>query len=175
MKVHGNHVFFQIFMYFSCFHIKSAKRTLPRAATRAISPNHCICKQNHRSRRGAIHPGITKNIKISIFRHFRTFSPKIIKFGEIWWISWSLLKRGCLRGPAPRSLFFLRNIKVSEPPGTGKLVRNGEFSEISWNLVKFHEISWFLQKFHYFCVFYIFLRSGAFRVVLGGLKTLIIL
>ena len=60
----------------------------------------------------------------------------------------NLAKRGPLGGPAPRSLFFLRNIKVSEPPEYGKLVRNCDFHEISWHFMKFHEISWFLRNFH---------------------------
>ena len=46
-------------------------------------------------------------------------------------------------GPGHRSLFFLRNIKVSEPPESRKLVKMGHF-------IKFHEISWTFRKFHDF-------------------------
>ena len=66
------------------------------------------------------------------FSHFSAiFRPKLInfpKFHEFWG---NLAKRGSLGGPAPRSLFFVRNIKVSEPPEYKKFVRNGYFLEIS--------------------------------------------
>ena len=95
-----------------------------------------------------------------------------MKFVEIWWISWFLVKRGCLGGPAPRSLFFLRNIKVSEPPEYEKLVRNGEIREISWNLVKIHETSWFWLQIHEFCVFYIFFAFWSVSGRPGRVKNL---
>ena len=56
---------------------------------------------------------------------------EIEEFHEFWG---NLAKRGSLGGPAPRSLFFLRNIKVSEPPEYKKFVKIGIF-------LKFHEIS----------------------------------
>ena len=72
-----------------------------------------------------------KSPEITFFALFGEFPPRTNKNGEILLFSVNLAKRGYLGGPAPRSLFFLRNIKVSEPPVSGKLVRNCYFLEIS--------------------------------------------
>ena len=127
---------------------KNGKRTLPRATTRGSSPNHCNHKQNHRSRRGAIRPEIIKITKFTFFALFGHFPPRISKIGTFLHFPVHLAKMGSLGGPAPRSLFFLRNIKVSEPPEYRKLVRNCYFLEFSWSFMKFPEISWFLRNFH---------------------------
>ena len=82
-----------------------------------------------------------KSPKITFFALFGEFPPRINKNGEILQFSVNLAKRGSLGGPARRSLFFLRNIKVSEPPEYRKIVRNGYFLEISWNFMKFSETS----------------------------------
>ena len=73
-----------------------------------------------------------KSSKITFFVHFGDFPSRINKNGEFLQFSVNFAKRGSLGGPAPRSLFFLRNIKVSEPP---------YFLEISWTFMKFAEIS----------------------------------
>ena len=70
----------------------------------------------------------------SLFSHFPPEIGKMEEFHEFWG---NLAKRGSLGGPAPRSLFSLRNIKVSEPPESRKLVRNW----ISWNFMNIHGIS----------------------------------
>ena len=67
----------------------------------------------------------------SLFSHFPPEIDKIEEFHEFWG---NLAKRGSLGGPAPRSLFFLRNIKVSEPPEYKKFVKICFF-------LKFHEMS----------------------------------
>ena len=74
----------------------------------------------------------------SLLSQFPTEIDKMEEFHEFWG---NLAKRVSLGGPAPRSLFFLRNIKVSEPPEYKKFVQNGYFLEISSNFMKFSEIS----------------------------------
>ena len=86
--------------------------------------------------------------KITFFSLFSHFPPEIDKLQEFHEFWGNLAKRGSLGGPAPRSLFFLRNIKVSEPPEYRKIARNCYFREISWNFTKFPEISWFVRNFH---------------------------
>ena len=132
-----------IFMNFHDFYIKSGKRTRPRARTPKSSPDHWNTKQIHRSRRGAIRPETIKTTQNQFFRFFGEFPPRINKNGKFLNLSVNFAKRGSLGGPAPRSLFFLRNIKVSEPPVSGKLARNCFFLEISWNFMTFHEIHHF--------------------------------
>ena len=75
-----------------------------------------------------------KSPEITFFALFGEFPPRTNKNGEILLFSVNLAKRGYLGGPAPRSLFFLRNIKVSEPPEYRKL------SEIVI-VLKFQEIA----------------------------------
>ena len=139
-----------ILMNFHDFYIKSGKRTPPRARTPRSSPNHWKTKQIHRSRRGATRPEITKITWNHFFALFGEFPPRIKKNGKFLHFSVNFAKRGSLGGPAPRSLFFLRNIKVSEPPEYRKIVRNCYFLKISWNFTNFAEFSWFLRKFHIF-------------------------
>ena len=148
LEISWNFRNFMIFMNFLCFYIKSGKRTPPRARTPKSCPNHWNTKQIHRSRRGAIRPEIIKTTQNHFFAHFGEFPPRINKIGKFLYFSLNFTKRGSLGGPEPRSLFFLRNIKVSEPPEYRKIVRNGYFLEISWNFIKFPEISWFVRIFH---------------------------
>ena len=164
-----------IFMIFHDFYIKIWKRTSPRARTPKSSPNHCNTKQIHRSRRGAIRPETIKTTQNHFFALFGEFPPRINKNGKFLHFPVNFAKRGSLGGPAPRSLFFLRNIKVSEPPEYRKMVRDLfflKFHEISQNLQNFHDFSGnfiFLVKFHLFGGF------GAFGVVPRSLKTSIFL
>ena len=138
-------------MKFHDFLIKNGKRTLSRARMPRTSPNHCNYKQIHRSRRGAIRPEITKTMPNNSHRTFWLFSPGVIKVDGFLNFRVNLAKRGPLGGPAPRSLFFLRNIKVSEPPEYRKMVRNWYFLKISWdftNFDKFHELYELSWNFH---------------------------
>ena len=66
-----------------------------------------------------------------ILRIFQEFCGNVQLVMEFHNFQVNLAKRGCLSGSAPRSLFSLRNIKVSEPPEYRKIVRNGYFLEIS--------------------------------------------
>ena len=164
-----------ISMIFYVSYIKNWKRTPPRARTPRSFPNHWNTKQIHRSWRGAIRPEIFKMTQNHFSALFGEFPPRINKNGGILKFSVNLAKRGSLGGPARRSLFFLRNIKVSEPPEYRKMVRNWYFLEISWNFMKYSEISWFLRNFHILGKFHHFWGFGAFGVLPGSLKTSIIL
>ena len=68
--------------------------------------------------------------KITFFSLFSNFPLEIDKMEECHEFGENLTKRGSLGGPAPRSLFFLRNIKVSEPPEYKKFVKKLYFLEI---------------------------------------------
>ena len=128
------------FLKFQDFLMKNRKLTLPRATTRGGSPNHCNSKRNHRSQRGAIRPETTKTTQITFSALFRNFPFEINKIEEFLQIWVNLAKRRSLGGPAPRSLFSLRNIKVSEPPTSGKLARNCTIPKTSRILMKFSEV-----------------------------------
>ena len=128
---------FMIFMNFHDFYIKNGKRTPPHARTPKSSPDHWNTKQIHRSRRGAIRPETIKTTQNLFSALFGQFLPRINKISKILNFPVKFAKRGSLGGPARRSLFFLRNIKVSEPPVSGKSVRNCYFLEFSWNFMKF--------------------------------------
>ena len=113
--------------------------------------------------------------EITFSQLFGNFPPGIMemhKFRNLWV---NLAKRGSLGGPAPGSLFFLRIIKVFEPPEYGKLLRNGEFHEISWNFMKFHDFHEFHVIPMFLGDFLTFLFSGVFGALPGGLETLIFL
>ena len=73
----------------------------------------------------------SKIIFFSLFSQSPSEIDKMEEFHEFWG---NLAKRGSLGGPAPRSLFFLRNIKVSEPAEYKKLAKMGI-------VLKCHEIS----------------------------------
>ena len=60
-------------------------------------------------------------------------------------------------GPGHRSLFFLRNIKVSEPPESRKLVKMGHFME-------FHEAHEISSNFMIFAEFPHFREISPFLV-----------
>ena len=62
--------------------------------------------------------------KITFSSLFSNCPPEIDKIEESHEFWGNLAKRGSLGGPAPRSLFFLRNIKVSEPPEYREMVGN---------------------------------------------------
>ena len=140
------------------FYIKSWKRTPPRARTPRSFPNHWNTKQIHRSWRGAIRPEILKITKNHFSALFGEFPPRINKNGEILQFPVNSAKRRSLGGPARRSLFFLRNIKVSEPPEYRKWSETDislQSHGISWNFQIFHDfcgIFTFLGKFHHFGV-----------------------
>ena len=163
LKFH-NILKFTWFSWFSCFYIKNWKRTPPRARTPRSFPNHWNTKQIHRSWRGAIRPEILKITQIHFFALFGEFPPRINKNGEILQFPVNLAKRGSLGGPARRSLFFLRNIKVSEPPEYRKLVRNCYFLEFPWNFMKFPD-------FHDFCGIFIFWGNFTIFGVLERLES----
>ena len=137
-------------MKFHDFIMKNGKRTPSRARTPTTSPNHCNYKQIHRSRRGAIRPEIAKTTWNHFSPLFGNFPPGIMQMHKFINFRVNLAKTGSLGGPAPRSLFFLRIIKVFEPPEYGKLLRNGEFHEIPWKFMKFHDFSWIPCNFHVF-------------------------
>ena len=111
-------------MKFLKIFMKNGKPTPAHARAPKSSPNHWKTKQIHRLRRGAIRPEITKSIQNHFFSLFSQFPPEIDKMEEFHEFWGNLAKRGSLGGPAPRSLFFLRNIMVSEPPESRKLVRD---------------------------------------------------
>ena len=79
--------------------------------------------------------------KITFFSLFSHFPLEIGKTDDFHQFHGNWAKRRSLGGPAPRSLFFLRNIKVSEPPECKKFLKNCHFLEISWNFMKFSEFS----------------------------------
>ena len=116
-----------------------------------------------------------KSPKITFFALFGEFPPRINNNGEILKFSLNLAKRVSLGGPARRSLFFLRNIKVSEPPEYRKMVRNGYSLETSWNFMKLSDFPWFVRNFHILGNIHNFWGFGAFGVLPGSLKTSIIL
>ena len=131
---------FMDFMKFLEIFMKNGKPTPAHARAPKSSPNHWNTKQIHRLRRGAIRPEITKSLQNHFFSLFSHFPPEIDKMEEFHEFWGNLAKRGSLGGPAPRSLFFLRNIKVSEPPFPRKFIRKcvfHEFEGISWNSKKF--------------------------------------
>ena len=108
------------------------ERTLPRAPGRPKAPQTIEIQSKFIGSggvRSARKPQKPPNITFSGL--FGTFQPIFNKIGKFLNFPVNFAKRGSLGGPAPRSLFFLRNIKVSEPPEYGKLVRNGDFHEIS--------------------------------------------
>ena len=67
-------------------------------------------------------------IYFALFGNFPAEFNKIEEFLEIWG---NLAKRRSLGGPAHRSLYFLRNIKVSEPPECAQFVISMKSDEIS--------------------------------------------